>query len=630
MTQTRAVVSDDDLVISSDANAAGAPGDLVFKTGGVERARITVAGVGSGLLGGSQTFLPASNGVDDTAAIQAILTAGGNITGKRGETYTILSTLTIYSNTRLEMTGCTINLVGSAGRLLRNNSNAGAGARDSNVTIIGGTWTRDATVSDAHLIELHRIDRVRVKDARVTTLHGKYGITISDGTDFIIRDITGSAYSSIVQVQGPLSRGLIENISGSATDDFVAVGARDYAAYEKTAGGGDVTSIVIRNLTCTSSTKAICHVFAGVGVKVRDVLIDGVFGTTTGPAVSISEDTLDANTVGLDVDGITVRNVNPTAIGAAYGAVLINGAGAKGIVIDGVKVNQTTNAAYGVLLGATLTATSITVRNLELNANIDHKGIGSLTGSTVTSLTLDGYIGILDATKANGHMATIGGTVSQFKVSNASQTGGADFLQHNGSTALVVQASNIYLSGVGAGFYSAGSAALTVHCGPVVSSAAMTLFQVTSGSGALVITGGPFSIGGTSLFRSSTQSVRVNSPTFSVDISKLTPAAGDYAINSAAASGVLPGTGLVNYDGTTWRLASIGAVKSGTATLVAGTVTVADTAITANSTIRLSRRSIGGTPGALYISALTAATSFAITSTNAADTSVVYYEIVTY
>lgn len=579
--------------------------------------------------GGSQTFLPASNGVDDTAAIQAILTAGGNITGKRGETYTILSTLTIYSNTRLDMTGCTINLVGSAGRLLRNNSNAGAGARDSNVTIVGGTWTRDATVSDAHLIELHRIDRGRVKDVRVTTLHGKYAILVADATDFIVRDVTGSSYSAVVQMQGPLSRVLIENITGSSTDDFVAVGARDYAAYEKTSGGGDVTNVVIRNLTCTSTTKNICHVFAGVGVKVRDLTIDGVFGTSTSNAVSISEDTLDANTVGLNVDGITVRNVNPTAVGAGFGAVQVNGAGAIGIVIDGVKVTQTTNAAYGVLLGATLTASSVTVRNLELGSDINHKGITTLSGSTVTSLSLDGYIGILDATKANGHMAVITGTVSQFKIANASQTGGTDFLQHNGTTALTVEASNIYLSAVGAGFYSAGSAALSVHCGPVVSSGT-TVFQVTSGSGALVITGGPFSISGTTLFRSSTQSVRVNSPTFSVDISKLTPAAGDYAINSAAASGVLPGTGLVNYDGTTWRLASIGAVKSGTATLVAGTVTVADTAITANSTIRLSRRSIGGTPGALYISALTAATSFAITSTNAADTSVVYYEIVTY
>jgi hypothetical protein len=70
--------------------------------------------------------------------------------------------------------------------------------------------------------------------------------------------------------------------------------------------------------------------------------------------------------------------------------------------------------------------------------------------------------------------------------------------------------------------------------------------------------------------------------------------------------------------------------KVGTAVLVAGAVTVSDAKITANSVIRLSSKTLGGTPGALFISAKVAATSFTITSTNAADTSTVYYEIVTY
>jgi len=70
--------------------------------------------------------------------------------------------------------------------------------------------------------------------------------------------------------------------------------------------------------------------------------------------------------------------------------------------------------------------------------------------------------------------------------------------------------------------------------------------------------------------------------------------------------------------------------KTATATLVAGTVTVADASITANSVIRLSSKTLGGTPGALFVSAKTAATNFTITSSNAADTSVVQYEIIAY
>lgn len=67
--------------------------------------------------------------------------------------------------------------------------------------------------------------------------------------------------------------------------------------------------------------------------------------------------------------------------------------------------------------------------------------------------------------------------------------------------------------------------------------------------------------------------------------------------------------------------------KQGTATLAAGTVTVANTSITANSRILCTGNTAGGTPGGANVSARTAGTSFTITSTNAADTSVVAFEI---
>lgn len=71
-------------------------------------------------------------------------------------------------------------------------------------------------------------------------------------------------------------------------------------------------------------------------------------------------------------------------------------------------------------------------------------------------------------------------------------------------------------------------------------------------------------------------------------------------------------------------------VKSGTATLVSGTVTVADTAVTANTEITLVHKTKGGTTGALFISAKTAATSFVISSTSSTDTSIVEYFILKY
>lgn len=70
-------------------------------------------------------------------------------------------------------------------------------------------------------------------------------------------------------------------------------------------------------------------------------------------------------------------------------------------------------------------------------------------------------------------------------------------------------------------------------------------------------------------------------------------------------------------------------VEAGTATLVAGTVTVSNTRVTANTVLRYWRTTAGGTLGNLSRT-LSAGTSFTINSDNAADTSTIYYEIVSY
>lgn len=67
--------------------------------------------------------------------------------------------------------------------------------------------------------------------------------------------------------------------------------------------------------------------------------------------------------------------------------------------------------------------------------------------------------------------------------------------------------------------------------------------------------------------------------------------------------------------------------RMGTATLVAGTVTVNNTSITANTLIFLSRTTTGGTVGHLSTT-LVASTSFTINSSSATDTSVVAWLLV--
>lgn len=67
--------------------------------------------------------------------------------------------------------------------------------------------------------------------------------------------------------------------------------------------------------------------------------------------------------------------------------------------------------------------------------------------------------------------------------------------------------------------------------------------------------------------------------------------------------------------------------KQGITTLVAGTVTVSNTSVTANSRILLTSQADGGAPGFLRVSARTAGTSFTITSSSNTDTSTVAYQI---
>jgi hypothetical protein len=66
----------------------------------------------------------------------------------------------------------------------------------------------------------------------------------------------------------------------------------------------------------------------------------------------------------------------------------------------------------------------------------------------------------------------------------------------------------------------------------------------------------------------------------------------------------------------------------GSSTLVAGTVTVSTTAVTASSVILLSVKTIGGTAGTLSVGTVTAGTSFVINSSSSTDTSTVNWLII--
>lgn len=84
-------------------------------------------------------------------------------------------------------------------------------------------------------------------------------------------------------------------------------------------------------------------------------------------------------------------------------------------------------------------------------------------------------------------------------------------------------------------------------------------------------------------------------------------------------SASLAGTGLSVRGGSN--------AKIGSGTLTAGTVTIADTSVTANSKVFITDTSEAGTVGTLAVSTV-AGTSLTVTSSNALDTSTFNYMIV--
>ena len=97
-------------------------------------------------------------------------------------------------------------------------------------------------------------------------------------------------------------------------------------------------------------------------------------------------------------------------------------------------------------------------------------------------------------------------------------------------------------------------------------------------------------------------------------------AAGIWAVLTGSLAVTTVGQGLQIKEGTN--------AKMGTAVLAAGTVTVANTAVTATSRIFVCTQVGAGTPGAVFVNTRTPGTSFVIKSTSATDTSTVAYLIV--
>jgi hypothetical protein len=82
---------------------------------------------------------------------------------------------------------------------------------------------------------------------------------------------------------------------------------------------------------------------------------------------------------------------------------------------------------------------------------------------------------------------------------------------------------------------------------------------------------------------------------------------------------------VANLAGKGFKIKEGSNARMGTATLVAGAVTISNNSITANTRIVVACKTPGGTPGALFVNTVTVGTSFVVHSTSSTDTSVIGY-----
>lgn len=130
--------------------------------------------------------------------------------------------------------------------------------------------------------------------------------------------------------------------------------------------------------------------------------------------------------------------------------------------------------------------------------------------------------------------------------------------------------------------------------------------MATQSAGAVAVTGG--AIDGAAIGNSTPSTVKATT------------------INSSGDTTV-GGNVLVSTVGDGLRVKEGANAKQGTAVLAAGTVTVANTVVTAISRIFLTSQVDGGTPGFLRVSSRIAGTSFTVLSSSNTDTSTLAYEI---
>lgn len=377
-------------------------------------------------------------------------------------TLTISAPITIKSNTTLDATGATITST-HVGHMIRNENYASATVRDKSISIIGGTWQRNAggqsggTVNGdsngSHSIFLRHVDRLVIQGLTVGSTGGKYMIAIGDITDFHVADINAeSVASDTVHMTGPCSDGVVERVRvRSGGDDVVAFTTTDYISYNDV--HGNFANITVRDVTGNNSTRSVlvaasasgtddAHSLAGIVVENVKQLGAGAGVWVGSPWTTAAVTDLTIRNVSGQVNlrhrvmtSVTVENSGPVIVapdgaGAPVGLkrlvirnprtapselVLVSSAD---VTIDSLEVEGATFTGQTALRLTAGTIKQVAVRRLAFAGT----GSAIFIGAAVTQFTLDGLTGTIPATESVFKVQGATGVVGTITVTNPDYT----------------------------------------------------------------------------------------------------------------------------------------------------------------------------------------------------------------
>lgn len=351
---------------------------------------------------------------------------GAFVSGDAGKVITIQGagasgvplTTTISSVTN----STTVSLATTAGATVTGQY-AAIGARNSNITVIDGTWDRANNGSspsfsvDAHTMRFRHVDGLIVRAPKMLGISGKYAINPGDCTRIRVSDVDLVSYASDgVHLNGPCSQVSIERIFGNYMgDDLVSMTARDSTAVI-TDCAGDITDVFVDTAHSSGVDPAlfssVLKVVAGkttdgsADYAVRRVSAKNITGPTTSAYVVYIGDSS-----GGTFDDISLEDVRSLGGSAIRGCVQLNSGSLGRIKLknltpaptDGVAVSCGASVASLTIDGILWAATSVspigishttgTIGDLSIENVLASASTGEIvrigSGATITRLALD-------------------------------------------------------------------------------------------------------------------------------------------------------------------------------------------------------------------------------------------------